>query len=665
MNYLELKNRLIYLNNKYHNESISEVTDSEYDKLLVKLKKMEKLQGFADPDSPTQVIGSEIKHGRKVKHSEKMYSLDNVFSNNELNLFFNKYPDETYCCEAKIDGMSGNLTYKNGKLVVAATRGDGFVGENITENVLAISNIPKELTFEYKSKYSFDLIEVRGEFVIHKKDFEDINKKRIENNLEPFKNARNLVSGTMRGLNSKDVIERCVKFYAYGTTSFKELDYLKRRKIIEGLKFDYIPTLIIDKLEKVELIAQSIKDTEKEYPFEIDGVVIKLNSSDLQTSLGYTSKDPKWAVARKWNSEGIITELLDIDYQVGRTGVITPVAKLSPIDINGVTVSSATLHNFDEIKRLDLYKGCKVRVVRSGDVIPKIEGIYLDGSKPTNTDEFKEPAECPHCNSALENIGVKLYCSNEYCGGQVLAQLIYFASKNAMNIIDLDESTIGQLALKGFVRTYADFYKVTKRNLLALNGFAEKSAQKLLINIENSKQPSLDKFIVALGIPNVGQSTAKVLAKRFNSIENLRKADMLSLIELQDIGNKTANDIIQYFNSKANIKVLDDLLNYVKPVYEINSSGNELEGKVIVITGSFDSDRKEISKILENYGAKISSSVSSKTNLLIQGQNPGDNKIKDAIKNNILTVDYSNKPLAEIIESVFTVFNIPRPYQPF
>lgn len=659
VDYQSLKNKLIHYCNRYFNDDVSEISDPEYDKLLIELKVIEKKQGFADPDSPSQTIGSSIKHGRKVKHSEKMHSLDNAFSNNEVNAFFIKHPEETYDCEPKIDGMSGNLVYKKGKLLVAASRGDGLIGENITENALAIKDIPKEVSCQ-------EDFEVRGEFVIHKADFESINEKRILEGLEPFKNARNLVSGTMRGLKSKDVVERSVKFYAYGTPNWKDKDYLSRRKLIEEMGFPYVPTMVIDTLEKVEVIAQAIKDNQDDYPFEIDGVVIKLNSATLQQALGFTSKDPRWAVARKWNSEGVISELLDIENQVGRTGVITPVAKISPIEIGGVTVTSATLHNYDEIRRLGLVKGCKIRLVRSGDVIPKVEGIYFDEKNDAVVTElFSDPTECPHCKSPVESIGVKFYCSNKYCSGQLKAQLIYFASRKAMNIIDLDEATIGQLLLKGFVRSFADFYRVTKRNLLALEGFAEKSAEKLLTNINNSRTPTLEKFIVALGIPNVGQTTAKALAKRFHCIDNLRKADTFSLIEIDDIGDKTAEDIKLYFNTEANLKALDDLLQYVTPTYTPNNNGTELKGNTFVITGSFNADRKEIGEILEAYGAKVSSSVSSKTTLVIQGTSPGDNKVKDAIKNNIKMVDYSGKSLNEIIESVFSELNITKPNLPF
>lgn len=659
VDYQSLKNKLIYYCNRYFNDDVSEISDPEYDKLLVQLKAMEKNQGFADPDSPSQTVGSSIKHGRKVKHSEKMYSLNNVFSTNELNSFFSKYPDETYISEPKIDGMSGNLVYKKGKLILGVSRGDGFIGQNITENVLVIDSVPTKMDTD-------EDFEIRGEFVIHKSDFNLINEKRIADGLEPFKNARNLVSGTMRGLNPKDVIERSVRFYAYGSPSWKDLDYIPKRKKIESFGFHHVNSLVIDGLDKVELIAQTIKNAQEQYPYEIDGVVVKINSASVQQALGYTSKDPKWAVARKWNSEAVVSDLLDIEDQVGRSGVITPVAKISPTEIGGVTVSSATLHNYDEIKRLGLVRGCKVRLVRSGEVIPKIEGIYFDENNPaTVTELFKEPTECPHCKSPVTSIGVKYYCTNKYCSGQLKAQLIYFASRTAMNIMDLDEATIAQLLLKGFVRSFADFYRVTKRNLLALDGFGEKSAQKILDSIEATKQPPLEKFITALGIPNVGVSTAKSLAKRFHCIENLRTATTLELIAIDDIGQKTAEDIHRYFNSETTSKALDDLLQYVKPTYTPNNNGTELKGFTFVITGSFDVDRKEIGDILEAYGGKVSGSVSGKTTLLIQGNNPGDNKVKDAIKNNVKILDYSGKSLNAIVEGVFSELNVPKPHLPF
>lgn len=658
-NYQDLKLELIEHNHRYYNLDEPTISDEVFDRKLIELKKLEKQQGYADPDSPSQTIGSVIIHGRKVKHSEKMYSLGNVFSVNELNSFFSKYPNEDYCCEAKLDGMSGAVTHKEGKISLGVTRGDGYIGENITENVMAISNIPKEIP-------SNELIETRGEFVVFKKHFDEINEERIKNGLKPYTTARNMVSGLMRSLDGKSVIERYVKFYAYGTTSWKNLNYLDRRKKIHELGFEYVPTLIIDALEKVEVISQAIKDAQKEYEYEIDGVVIKLNSADLINSLGYTSKDPKWAVARKWNSEGVIAELLDIEDQVGRTGVITPVAKIAPIEIGGVIVTSATLHNYEEIRRLGLIKGCKIRLVRSGEVIPKVEGIYFDDKNDATIAElFQDPTKCPHCGFDVVAVGVKYYCSNKYCGGQREAQMIHFCSRIGMNIVDLSEATLKQLMLKGFVRTFADIYKVTERNLLCLEGFAIKSAQKLLQNIQYSRQPSLEKFLVAIGIPNVGQGTSKALAKRFHSIDNLKKASLLDLIEIDDIGDKTAEDIVTYFKSEEVMKDLNELMEYVTPVYNVEITTDELLGKSIVISGSFNADRKEIGNILERYGAKVTGSVSSKTTLLIVGENPGDNKVKDAKKHKVEQLDLSGKNLSEVIDSVFEHLKIPKPHQPF
>lgn len=659
MKYLDLKQELINHNYLYHIQDNPVISDEEYDKKLIELKRMEKQQGFADVDSPSQTIGSAVVQGRKVKHNEKMYSLENAFSVNEVNAFFSKYPEEDYCCEPKVDGMSGSIIYKDRKLSMGVSRGDGFIGENITENVLCISNIPKEISDD-------GLIEIRGEFVIFRKYFEEINQERLNNGLKPYTTLRNAVSGLMRSLDSRSVIERYVKFYAYGTINWKDENYLIRRRKISDFGFEYVPTLVIDSLEKVEIISQTIYSAKDEYEYDIDGVVIKLNSAILISSLGYTSKDPKWAIARKWNSEGVIAELLDIENQVGRTGVITPVAKISPVEIGGVVVTSATLHNYDEIKRLGLIRGCKIRLVRSGEVIPKVEGIYFDGN--TNaviTELFQDPTECPHCKSPVTSIGVRYYCTNKYCSGQLKAKLIYFASRPAMNIIDLSEATIAQLLLKGFVRSYADFYKLTKRNLMALDGFADKSAENLLRNIENSRTPSLDKFIVAIGIPNVAQGGSKALAKRFHSIDNLKKATMLDLIEIDDVGPKTAQEIFQYFNSAEDMKLLNDVLEYVKPVYNVETSTDELLGKSFVLTGSFHSDRKEIGNVLEKYGAKVTGSVSSKTTLLIVGENPGANKTKDAKKHNVKQVDYSGKNLSEIIDSIFEYLKIPKPHQPF
>lgn len=615
------------------------------------MKQIERKQGWADPDSPTQSIGSEIIHGRKVKHNEKMYSLDNVFSTTEQNIFFEKFPDETYCIEPKADGMSGKLIYNNGALQTGVTRGNGLIGENITENVIVVSNVPKTVSDK-------GLFDVRGEFVIEQKDFLRINAELIEKGLEPYKAARNLVAGTMRGLSSNDVIERCVKFYAYGTTSWKDKDYLVRRKMLTELGFEYVPTLIIDTLEGVEIMCESINSAREHYGYEIDGAVIKLNSAELQEALGFTSKDPRWAVARKWNREGIITRITAVEDQVGRTGVITPVAKIEPVEIGGVTVTSATLHNYDEIERLGIFIGSKISIIRSGDVIPKIESVILENDGVARQfGIIKAPCQCPVCNYEVMEIGAKLYCSNKYCFGQRLAQLNFFVSREGLNIMDLSEATIKQLVYKGFVKEPADIYKVTKRNLLTLDGFAEKSADKLLENIEMSRTPTLERFITAMGIPGIGIKTSQALAKKFWSIENILKATLFDLIAIRDIGPSTADAIMSWIGDKDTMDGLERLLEFITPTHVIDDTEQLLEGKTFVITGGFNFPRDELSKVLEKYGAKVSGSVSAKTALVIVGDNPGDNKINAAIKHKVMTLEAAKFSIKEIINFIFTLYN--------
>lgn len=650
MNYIELKNKLIYLNDQYHNKNISEITDKEYDQLLIQLRDMERLQGFADIDSPTQTIGSKITHGRKIKHSEKMYSLNNVFSDEELENFFKEHRNEEFVCEPKVDGMSGSLIYTNGKLTLGISRGDGLVGENITENIMMVNNIPKEIKLNNKFPYPIKDFEIRGEFVISNKDFDVINKIRQAKGLEPFTTARNLVAGTMRSLDQNDVKERCVRFYAYGSPSWKDLDYLVKRKIIVDMGFSYVDIYTMDGIDKAVNISKQVYENSDKLDYGIDGVVIKLTSAKLQEELGHTSKDPKWAVARKWNSDSIPARVIGIEHQVGRTGVITPVIKIEPVIINGVTVSSATAHNYEEIERLNIGNNALIGIIRSGDVIPKIEKVIYE--KNVKIEKFTEPKECPVCQHAIIAVGAKHYCSNRYCFGKRLAYINYFVSRDVMNINDISEATVKQLVYKGFVSSPEDLYKLTKYNILALEGFAEKSANKLLENIEKSKQPTLEKFIVSLGILNVGINTAKALARRFNNIQNIQKATIDDLIVIDDIGIKTAEEIVKYFNEETNIHFINELLKYVTPLYVKENISDELKGKVFVITGSFPNDRKEIQAMIEKHSGKVSGTVSNKTTLVIVGENPGNNKIQDAIKYDIKMLDMSNKQLSEILETL-------------
>ena len=580
-------------------------------------------------DSPSQKVGGEvIAEFEKVYHETPMMSLSNVFNEEEIILFDERIKKEfnnpKYVCELKIDGLSVSLVYKDGILTTAATRGNGIVGENITHNVKTIKSIPLKL------KANIDL-DVRGEIYMAKDSFLALNKIREENNETLFQNPRNAAAGSIRQLDSKIAKSRNLEAFFYHNPNTKLNSHYETLKELKSLGLRVNP--YIEKLDNIKEVIDYINRwglERKDLPYEIDGVVIKLDDINMQKELGYTAKSPKWATAYKFPPEEVETKLRNIICTVGRTGLITPNAIFDPVKVMGSTIRRATLHNEDYIKARDLRIGDAILIRKAGDVIPEVISSIKD-KRTGNEQEFKMPTKCPICNHELIKSSslIDLICPNKLCEARNIEGLIHYASKPAMNIDGLGERIIEQFYNQGIIRNFIDIYnlKDQKDNLIKLEGFGEKSIQNLLDSIENSKNNSLEKLLFALGIKGIGEKTAKVLAKKYFSIDNLIKEALSDNIKLPDIGPILNKSIKAYFLNDDNIKLINTLkllglnMNYLGK--RITENKNFLNKK-IVVTGALNNyNRNEIQNIIELNGGLWSTSVSKNTDIVIVGENAG------------------------------------------
>ena len=638
-----LTEKLNELNYQYYVEANTLFPDYEYDKLLEELKQLEQqYPQFALPDSPTKKVGSDLdtKHP-KAKHKYPMLSLDNTYSREDLTDFHNRiiktleHSNFHYTCELKFDGASINVTYKNGKLIRGLTRGDGQTGDNITENIKRIKSIPHRL----KGKDYPEEFEIRGEVLMTHDVFKKLNAEREENGEEPFANPRNAASGSLKLLDSNEVERRnliCFFYYFamddYPVNSHYELmqkakewglpvsEHMKRVKGIDGV---------------MEFINEW-EEKRKSLPYDIDGIVIKVDSFALQNQLGFTSKFPRWAVAFKYKAEQAQTKLLSVDFQVGRTGAITPVANLNPVFLSGTTVKRASLHNEDQIKLLDLHYGDTVIVEKAGEIIPQVVGVVKElrpeGAKPVEFIEY-----CPECGTKLikKEGEAKHYCPNEWgCPPQILGKIEHFVSRKAMNIMGA-EATIKQLYENGLIKDFGDLYYLKKEDLIKLERFGEKSAENLINSIEKSKNAELYRLFYGLGIRYVGETVAKTLAKHFGSIDKLMSATKEELTSVDEIGEKIADSIVDYFSQEKNLEIIEKLRKAGVKMEEEQKTEtqNILNGAKIVISGVFDRySRDEMKKLIEQYGGKNVSSISSKTDYLVAGKNMGPSKKEKAEK---------------------------------
>ena len=642
----ELRALLEHHRIQYHVYDTPEISDEVYDSLMKELGTLEHTYPEYDsPLSPTHRVGGEpLDSFAKVHHEVRQWSFDNVFSYEELEHWNERNMTllskqglshrPTYFTEMKIDGLKVILTYEHGQFIRAATRGNGEIGEDITENIRTVKSIPLSLPEPVS-------MVVIGEAWMKKKDLEKINKERAQNELPLYANTRNLAAGTLRQLDPKVVARRNIQLYAYDienltgssmecSTQEDELALLER--------FGFL-------VNKDRKLCSSLREVEKFYhhwieqrakqDYGIDGLVIKINEKDIWDALGYTAKSPRGGIAYKFPAEESATILEDIVLQVGRTGAITPVALLQPVLLAGSTVRRATLHNEEEIKRLGVQISDTVLVRKAGDVIPEIFDV-VTSLRPKKTKKFVMPTLCPECGTTLQkdragnNDSVAWYCKNDECPAKHLEGLVHFVSKKAMNIEGLGEKIIETFHDIGIVTDMVSIYHLKKEMIEGLDGFGEKSADNILESIESSRRVPLHRFLFALGIRHVGEQTAKDIAKKFFTIDTLISAAYESLCEVEGVGDKVAEELVKYFSNKRNKEMLSRLLREVTIYNEVTATASTLQGQSVVITGTLPTlSREEAKSLIESHGGKVSSSVSSKTSFILLGDNPGS-KYDDA-----------------------------------
>ncbi|OEJ13873.1 DNA ligase (NAD(+)) LigA [Brachyspira hampsonii] len=633
----QLTETINYHNKLYYTDDNPEIEDYEYDKLFRELENLEReFPELKRDDSPTNKVGGTIlEKFEKFEHPIAMYSLSNVMNEEEFLDFDNRMQKELnaskikYTVENKFDGLALELIYEKGKLTVASTRGDGQVGENVTNNVKMMSNVPKSIKEKNK-------LIVRGEALITKKDFEALNKEREELEEIPFANARNAASGGLRQLDSAESKKRRLKFFAYQIANYKDFDLTNEYKSMEflsdlGFTVEGVHANIDAK--KVLETYYDIQEKRSKMDYEIDGLVIKVDDVKYQEKLGFLSRAPRFAVAFKFKPEEKETLLKNIEVQVGRTGALTPVAKLEPVQVGGVTVSNVTLHNPNEIKSKDIRIGDTVVVIRSGDVIPKITRVVLE-KRPKDSKPFEFPKKCPVCggDTAVTDGDVIVRCINEECPSKITKYIEYFVSKPAMNMERIGKEWIAAFTKSGLVKTPADLYKITRDDLFKFERMGEKLASYMLESIENSKSTTLKRFIYALGIRQVGETTADLLAKYFTSIDNFKNASIEDLQNIEGIGEISAKSIYDFLHNEKTLKLIDDLLEAgVNPVFEkVKIVESPLTGKNVVITGSIEGFTRTSAKdTAERLGANVQSAVSKNTDILIVGEKAGS-KLKKA-----------------------------------
>lgn len=642
---LALRRQIEENNRRYYVDNAPVVSDYDFDRMLQRLGELEaQFPDLDEADSPTHHVGSDLqeKTGNFVRRAHKypMLSLGNTYNISEVEDFAAraaKIIDTpfTYSCELKFDGAGISLTYKNGELVSALTRGDGIVGDDVTANILGISNIPRKL----KGKGYPEHFEIRGEILMPYESFERLNIEREVDGDEPFANPRNAASGSLKLLDSAEVASRGLICTLYHIPSEDIPMFEGHFQALDAAATWGLPISKDRKLCKnIEEVKDYINywDTErKKLPYATDGVVIKINSLEDQRILGYTAKSPRWAVAYKFKAEEALTRVLSIDYQVGRTGAVTPVANLEPVFLSGTMVKRSTLNNADLMKAMDIRVGDMVRVEKGGEIIPKITGVELSQRMPGSLVPMF-PTVCPDCGTPLirEEEQAKYYCPNSIgCRTQIKGRLLHFLSRKAMNVI-CGEATIEQLFERGYVRKPSDFYRLSRKQLLSLEGWKDKMADRFLDSLAQSKKVPFDKVLFAIGIRHIGQTTAAMLARRFGSIDALAQASMQELVQIEDIGEIVAASLYNYFRNPQEAEELQRLkeagLQFSMEVTAPSATEGPLNGMTIVVSGVFSRSRDEMKDLVTSYGGKNTSGVSSKTSFILAGEKPGPEKIHKA-----------------------------------
>lgn len=626
-------------------------TISDYD-FDVKLKQLQDLEAanpsFLDENSPTQRVGGAItKNFNTVEHEYRMYSLDNSYSKEDLLDWQTRCQkilgdvDLEFTCELKYDGASISITYENGKLVRAVTRGDGFKGDDVTQNIKTIKSVPLQLQPGFPEKF-----DIRGEIILPFAGFEKMNQDLIEIGETPYSNPRNTASGSLKLQDSAEVAKRPLECLLYGMignnlaikTQYESLE-LSRKLGFKVPNQSKLATNIDEVFEFIEFWDKNRHNL----PYETDGVVVKINNIHFQEELGYTAKSPRWAMAYKFKAEQVSTVLQSISYQVGRTGAITPVANLEPVQLAGTIVKRASLHNADQIAKLDIRINDEVFVEKGGEIIPKIIGVAKRGNQENPTIYI---SNCPECNTKLTRSEGEAnhYCPNFYgCPPQIIGRIQHFITRKAMDIDGLGGETVALLYNAGLVKNYADLYDLKKEQVVVLERMANKSADNLILGIENSKAITFDRVLYALGIRYVGETVAKKLAKHYKNIDNLANADLLDLVTVDEIGERIAQSVMDFFQNSENIAIINKL-KAVGIQFELNEISTAvstiLEGKIFVVSGVFEVfSRDDLKKAIEDYGGKVGSSISAKTNYVIAGANMGPAKLEKANQLKIEIID--------------------------
>lgn len=639
----DLRDELNQHNHNYYVLDTPTISDFEFDQKLKQLQELENQHPeFYDDNSPTQRVGGTItKNFNTVVHDYRMYSLENSYSKEDLIDWENRIQKVLgnvtlqYTCELKYDGASISITYENGKLNRAVTRGDGFQGDDVTNNIKTIKSIPLKLKGKYPERF-----DIRGEIILPFEGFEKMNQELIEIGETPYSNPRNTASGSLKLQDSSEVAKRpleCLLYFIVGNNLTIESQY-------EGLETARNWGFKVPKEAKLANNLQEVFDyinywdTHRHHlPYETDGVVIKVNDFHQQDELGYTAKSPRWAMAYKFKAEQVSTVLNSISYQVGRTGSITPVANLQPVQLAGTIVKRASLHNADQIEKLDIRIGDTVFVEKGGEIIPKIIGVDLT-KRPTRSEKTKYITHCPECNSELIRTEGEAnhYCPNFYsCPPQIIGRIQHYISRKAMDIEGLGGETVALLFNNGLVNDYADLYELTVEQILPLERMAQKSAENLVNGVHKSKEIPFERVLYAIGIRYVGETVAKKLAKHYKSIVALQKASLMDLILVDEIGEKIAQSVIEFFENQENVKIIERLKQFgvqMELVEKFNPNATEkLAGKTFVVSGVFEKfSRDDLKKAIEDNGGKVGSSISAKTDFVIAGENMGPAKLEKA-----------------------------------
>jgi DNA ligase (NAD+) len=619
----------------YYVKGHPSISDAAYDKLLRELSELEeKFPDLKTPDSPTERVSGRVQESfGEVRHLAPMLSLESLMNEDEVREFGKRMEKGLglsrvgYMAEPKFDGLSVELVYREGRFLRGSTRGDGAVGEDVSENLKTIRSLP--LSLFTQERPASGTVSVRAEAIMRLEEFESLNRRITEMGKEPFANPRNAASGSLRQLDTRVTASRPLDLFAYDVMYADSVAIRSQREALDLLAewgFRVDPTSrLCESLDEVVAYHRELEAKRDDLDYEIDGIVVKVDRRDQQAELGSRSRSPRWAVAFKFAPRQEVTEVMDIAVSVGRTGKITPVALLRPVDVSGVTVSRATLHNQDEVRRKDVRVSDRVRIQRAGDVIPEVVEVLLEHRKG-DPPEFQMPTVCPVCGSKVESKGAYHVCTGGWsCRAQQTGRIQHFASRGAMEIEFLGEKTVAQLVDRGLVRDLSDLYRLEKKDLLELDGFAEKSVENLVNAIEASKRAPLDRFIYGLGIGNVGQHVAQVLASHFGSLDRIMDAKEDELLSVHEIGEEVARSVVDYFADDKNRRVIEDMQrNGLDLVWEATQKEKTLAGTRVVFTGTLSKlHRDQAKRLVEERGGRVTSSVSKNTSFVVVGEDAG------------------------------------------